>query len=339
MQKILRKLVEKEMDAILNDNRKAVRELVQERLVPELRKLIYEELDNAFGALAKQAVSEPAPEPPKTASHLIHAAKERLPSDDILPGGKYLYAVVQATEEQIGLGKIGIEGEAVYTIRYQDLAAVVHDCPARPYQSEDREKVVAWVQAHQDVVETAWKRWKAVVPAAFDTIILADKDGTAQDNLTKWLKEAYDDLQEKMETVSGKAEYGVQLFWHINQAARRISGENVSLQEMEAKIQSKPKGAAYMYRKQLENLLKKEMKKAAEQNTKAFFQQIEPIVDQIKIEKTKAAENTDHQMLMNLACLLPQEKSIPLGEALETFNEKEGFFVKYTGPWPPYSFV
>jgi hypothetical protein len=47
----------------------------------------------------------------------------------------------------------------------------------------------------------------------------------------------------------------------------------------------------------------------------------------------------DKQMLLNLSCLLFKEKSKILGEELEKINHLKGFFVRFTGPWPPYSFV
>ena len=93
-----------------------------------------------------------------------------------------------------------------------------------------------------------------------------------------------------------------------------------------------------MYKQKLENLLKKEMEKEAERCFKDFYEKIKKCVDEIKVEKTKKLEE-NKQMLMNLSCLLPKEKSKILGEELEKINNMKGFFVRFTGPWPPYSFV
>jgi len=40
---------------------------------------------------------------------------------------RYLYCIVEGNEE-ITLGNIGIEGNNVYVIPYQDLSAIVHNC-------------------------------------------------------------------------------------------------------------------------------------------------------------------------------------------------------------------
>ena len=75
---------------------------------------------------------------------------------------RYLYCIVKGNEE-ITLGNIGIEGSRVYTISYEDLCAVVHNCPPKPYKSEDNEVVKKWVMAHQKVIDTAWERFGTVL--------------------------------------------------------------------------------------------------------------------------------------------------------------------------------
>lgn len=44
-------------------------------------------------------------------------------------------------------------------------------------------------------------------------------------------------------------------------------------------------------------------------------------------------------MLLNLSCLVSKGKVDSLGEELEKINNMEGFSVRFTGPWSPYSFV
>src|SRR3990172_7132909 len=84
--------------------------------------------------------------------------------------GLYVYCVAPGGEEMT-LGEIGIEGHAVYTVAHEGTCALVHDCPAQPYQSEDGSIAVAWVLTHHQVVEAAWKRWGTVLPLTFNTII------------------------------------------------------------------------------------------------------------------------------------------------------------------------
>jgi len=250
---------------------------------------------------------------------------------------RYLYCVADSGE-QVSLGAIGIDGSKVYTIPYRDICAVVHECPAEPYNSTDPEVVNSWVLTHQKVVDEAWERWSTVLPLGFDTIVM-DKDGVgAEENVRNWLQNDYDNLKSKMERVRGKAEYGVQIFWELQVIAQSLIKASPEISQLEEQIKSQSKGVAYLYKQKLENALKRELESKADQCFRDFYQRIRRHVDSIVVEKTKQGDQNT-QMIMNLSCLLPRNKSNELGEELENINSIDGFSVRFTGPWPPYSFV
>ena len=252
-------------------------------------------------------------------------------------GGRYLYCVADSGE-QASLGPIGIEGNEVYTIPYRDICAVVHECPAEPYQSTDREMVNSWVLAHQKVVDEAWERWGTVLPMGFDTIVM-EKDGVGpEENVRNWLQNDYDNLKRKMAKVRGKAEYGVQVFWEPQVIARSLTKTSPEIGQLEKEMKSQSRGVAYLYKQKLENALKRELESRADQYFRDFYEHIRRHVDDIAVEKTKPGDQTT-QMIMNLSCLLPRDKTTGLGEELEKINNMDGFSVRFTGPWPPYSFV
>jgi len=251
--------------------------------------------------------------------------------------GRYLYCVADIGE-RVSLGSIGIDGSNVYTIPYQDICAVVHECPAEPYQSTDREAVNSWVLAHQKVVDEAWERWGTVLPLGFDTIVV-DKDGIgAEENVRNWLQNDYDNLKSKMDKVRGRAEYGVQIFWEPQVIAQYLVDSSPEIRQLEEEMKSQPKGIAYLYKQKLENALKRELESKADQCFREFYQGIRGYVDSIVVEKTKPGDQNT-QMIINLSCLLPRDKTAELGEELENLNSIDGFSVRFTGPWPPYSFV
>ena len=139
--------------------------------------------------------------------------------------------------------------------------------------------------------------------------------------------------------IRGKAEYGVQVFWEAKTMAHRIGDESPEMKKLREEIRTKPKGIAYMYRQKLEELLKTEMGKRADQCFQEFYEKIAKHVDELRVEKTRKAEDEGRQMLLNVSCLLSGGQREELGEALEEIDNREGFSVRYTGPWPPYSFV
>jgi len=252
--------------------------------------------------------------------------------------GRYLYCIVEGSES-VHFGSIGIEGNEVYTIPYNDLCAIVHNCPAEPYRSEDQEIVKGWVIAHQKVVDTAWERFGTVIPIGFDTIVQENEAANPEENMKNWLRDDYDNLKAKMEKVRGRAEYGVQVLWDTRVMAQKATEDSLEIKKLEEEIKSKPRGLAYMYRQKLEELLKKELGKQADQYFKEFYGKISPYADDLCVEKTKKTESENMHMLLNLSCLLTEGGSKKLGAELEKIDVMDGFSVRYTGPWPPYSFV
>jgi hypothetical protein len=250
---------------------------------------------------------------------------------------RYLYCIGEGNEE-ISLGNIGIDGSIVYTIPCQNLCAVVHNCLPEPYKSKEKEKVKSWLTSHAKVVEVAWEKFGTILPLGFDTIIRGE-DGVAPDeNMKAWLQDDYENLRQKLDKLKDRAEYGIQISWNPKVIGEELIENNTEIKKLSEEIQSKSKGLAYMYKHKLENLLKKEMEKEADRYFKDFYEQIKGCAGEIKVEKTKKLEE-DKQMLLNLSCLLFNEKSKILGEELEKINNMEGFFVRFTGPWPPYSFA
>ncbi|GAF76208.1 unnamed protein product, partial [marine sediment metagenome] len=190
---------------------------------------------------------------------------------------------------------------------------------------------------YQKVVEHAWERFSTILPLSFDTIIKKEEDISPGDNVIRWLESDYEKLKEKIDKVRGQAEYGVQIFWDPKIIADKIIRDVPEIQKIDDEMKSKSAGTAYLYEEKLKSLIKREMEKRADSFFKEFYGQIRPKVDDIKIDKTKKTDD-NLQMIMNLSCLV-KEKVNALGEVLDDIQAREGFSVRFTGPWPPYSFT
>ncbi|MFH1560608.1 MAG: GvpL/GvpF family gas vesicle protein [Chloroflexota bacterium] len=257
-------------------------------------------------------------------------------SDTVEQGGLYVYCIVPACED-VGLGAIGIEDSNIDTVMYNDLCALVHHCPAEPYHSNDAEAIAIWVLAHHQVVNAAWKRWGAVLPLTFNTIIKAEHENSANENLLAWLEVEYESLKAKLDGLREKAEYGVQVFWDTTRIARQVSAASPEIKNLEEQVSTMPRGLAYMYRQKLEVLLKREMEARAMEGFQELYDDISQWVENIHVEKTKRNEEGPH-MLINLSCLVSVERCRDLEAALDKVNDMEGLSVRLAGPLPPYSF-
>jgi len=250
--------------------------------------------------------------------------------------GRYLYCVIEG-REQTSFGKIGIDENEVYTVPYRDICAVVHNCPPEPYKSEDAETVKGWVTKHNDVVDYASRRSCSVLPLGFDTIIKGSDSLSADGNLKKWLEEDYEKLQDKLVRFRDKVEVGVQIFWDPKIMAQQVTDTSEEIRLLKEEMKTKPKGMAYFYEQKLQGALKKKMEKKADEYFKDFYERIKKHACDIRVEKAKREKNM--QMLMNLSVLIENDKLETLGRELGEIKETQGFSVRFTGPWPPYTFA
>ena len=252
--------------------------------------------------------------------------------------GRYIYGVAASTKA-VSLGPIGIGGNEVHTIPYRGFCAIVHDCPAEPYQSSNEETVKEWVRTHQGVLDEAQKELGTIIPMGFDTILQSKDDAVSPDQVVKdWLKEDSERLQFVMEKIEGRDEYGVQISYAHRVIAKQISEENQEIRKIREEMAAKSPGASYLYKQKVERTVKAEIEKLANNWFKDFYASVKRHCDDIVVEKTKKADRSK-VMLLNLSCLVAREKVDYLGKELEKINDIEGFSVHFSGPWPPYSFV
>lgn len=249
--------------------------------------------------------------------------------------GRYLYCIVNGGAE-LELGEVGIEDAHVYTIPHEDIAAVVHAYPARPYESKDEERVKRWIFAHHYVIDQATKRFGTVLPFTFDSIVKGN-DEVVKD----WLNRGHSKFKRELERLKDGSEYTVQIFCNESMLAGKAE-ENDEVKKLRGDIKTKPKGTAYLLERRLEGIIKDLIAVEAKGYSKKFLEQIKGHVDEIKTEnpsKRVPEKWKDKLMVLNLSCFVHKDRVEELGNALSEINKLEGFAVRFTGPWAPFSFA
>ncbi|MBX6377542.1 MAG: GvpL/GvpF family gas vesicle protein, partial [Clostridia bacterium] len=252
-------------------------------------------------------------------------------------GARYVYGIGWPAAS-CDLGPIGLDGAPVYAVSDGTLAALVHACPAEPYDSRDEERVRSWVLAHQAVLERAAETYEVVLPMTFDTIVRDDGNGPDA-TVRHWLQQNRQELLRKVERLRGRDEYSVQVFWNPRVAAGRLEVDNDRIRSLREMAQGKPAGTAYLLHSQLEAAVREELERLSAAYAREFYDAVRPHCDDVVVEKVKRGDDEDRQMLLNLSCLVRREAVAQLGEVLEAIDRREGFSVRFTGPWPPYSFA
>ena len=250
-------------------------------------------------------------------------------------GGIYLYCITNHGQRE-SFGNIGLEGSEVYTIPFKDISATVHRCRARPYETRDLEKAKSWILTHQYVIDLATKRFGTVIPLTFDIILKGD-DAAAE----SWLRDEHDQLGRMLERFKGKAEYGIKFYMSKEYHNESLS-ENLQISAPPRTLGNKPKGTAYLLQKRAEQKARAQMNMKSEALTRDLGAMLSSFVDEVTIERkgSRAIEDAkDRLMILNLSCLIKDEKVKALGDLLGKLDGSNGLTVKFTGPWPPYSFT
>jgi hypothetical protein len=248
--------------------------------------------------------------------------------------GKYLYCIVNRGEEK-QFGLIGIEVSSVYTVAFNNIAVVVHSCEAKPYSTMVKEKAGEWILAHQYVIDLATEEFGTVIPLTFDTIFKGNNE-----ELKKWLSKEYNQLETLLKKLDGQAEYGVQIFVEA-EFLDKLAGGNDEVRSIEKNLQNVSSGVAYLLKKKLEQRRELEKRLIVDRQAKELLSQIRPLVNDVILgstDKEVPEKWQDKHMILNAVCLVPKDNIEALGSKLGQLK-KEGYAVRFTGPWPPYNFV
>lgn len=233
--------------------------------------------------------------------------------------GRYLYCVVAA--EDADFDAEGIEDEPVYAVEADGIAAIVHACESL-YDADDPDTVREWLLDHQSVVDEAGERFGTPLPFRFDTIITGDDEAVRE-----WLRDARDDLESFLAEFAGYWEYRVEI---VRTDDPEFDDER--LDELREEVEEASEGRAFLVEKQLDER-RKELRRAADAEIATDARdRLEPLVREFE-----AAENPDGVASFSLLAHEDDEEAV--GEQLDAVADNEGIEVRFTGPWPPYSFA
>ena len=251
------------------------------------------------------------------------------------PEARYIYSIARVGT-RVNLGEIGIEKTEVFTIPYKDIAAVVHSCQPLAYDTKDKAKAEEWVLAHSYVIDHVMKKFGAVLPFSFDVILKGDDSA-----ILEWLGKNYSLLAQDLDKVKGKAEYTIQIYYDYDDLAARILESDAKLMDLKDRIKIESKGKAYLLGKKLDQLLKTLVSTEAARLADKSLTEIESQVDEMKTDgKRWTPDNYKGlKLLASYSCLVRDDAAARLGQTLDEINQMEGFRVRFTGPWPAFSFV
>lgn len=248
----------------------------------------------------------------------------------------YLYGVVPALGldgTPLTVAAKGLDGAAVQVIARDGIAVLTHACPPEPYEG-DAPAVHAWVLAQHEVIAEAFEKAGTILPIRFDSIVAAT-DKPARQLLEAWLEHSHDALASRLDDLLGRVELGVQIISaappvQAGRAARAVPGQS--------------RGREYFQTQMAERKERERVRAHEDMLAARTFEELTSRAEDLCLNPKRgnregAGTDANARVLLDAAVLVPRDRISVIGDYLGDVAADAAVKVRFTGPWPPYSFV
>src|SRR5256885_5432093 len=237
--------------------------------------------------------------------------------------GRYVYGILQC-RDRIDFRKVGIggQGEMVYTVNYQDIAAVVSNSSIYMFDPT-RENALA----HEHVIESVMKS-HTIIPMSFGTVFRTD------DDIREVLKSIYPSLKDVLNQMAGKLEFGLKVNWDRERIIEELKHEDEEIRQFHQEITRKHLQSTYVARMQLGRMIDKALAERSAQYVREIYEGLRS-----SCVASRDNKPIGDKMILNAAFLVERDRESTFDAAVNRIAKKYGdrLNFKYTGPWPPYN--
>jgi hypothetical protein len=273
--------------------------------------------------------------------------------------GRYLYCVVSVDD---GRGdetfdRTGVDDEPVFLVVEEGLGAVVHECEAL-YDAADPDVVRKWLLEHQAIIDAAGERFGTPLPFRFDTILTGDDE-----RVREWLAEEAGTLSAHLDELAGHWEYRIEVA-RDDAAPDEAFANDDRLADLADRIESADEGTAHLLETQYEQRRDELRHERRAERTRELAERLEPLareVRELSPERTTTLDDEDTTAAgserdredttaagdsregtttqARVSVLAHESAADAIGEELDAVAAEPGVEVRFTGPWPPYTFA
>lgn len=248
--------------------------------------------------------------------------------------GRYLYCVVESDPDAT-FSETGIDGEPVSVLSKNGLGAVVQPCDS-PFDSNDLGTVREWLLTHQSVVDAAGETFGTPLPFRFDTILKGDDEAVLE-----WLSDQSETLDAHLAEFAGCWEYRVGVTWDEDRVRNELESDDEELADLRERIDAASEGTAFLLEKQYDARLRDLRNSRQEELSARLHDGLDSLVEEVDtVDSTEnvlgsAAEDE----VIQVAFLAHEKREDEIGSHLDDVAAEPGIEIRFTGPWPPYSFA
>jgi hypothetical protein len=242
----------------------------------------------------------------------------------VLKEGKYIYSIINSNQSR-SFGPLGIggRGDELYTVCFDDIAAVVSNSPIMKY-AVSRENTIA----HERAIEEVMKAY-TVLPVRFATI------AEDEEKLKKILEEEYDKFKDLLNRMKDKKELGLKAIFKEDVIYKDILEKYKDIRILKEKVAALPPEKTYFQRMEIGRMVETALQKEKRIYKKTILDPISPLVVEVK------TNNTYYElMIINAAFLVEKDKEAEFDQKVQEFDARysDKIKFKYVGT-PPFNFV
>jgi hypothetical protein len=240
--------------------------------------------------------------------------------------GSYMYCIIHCPEpRQFATRGIGERGDKVYTVAFDDLAAVVSDSPVMEYDRDRRS-----MMAHTKVLEEVMQEFP-ILPICFSTV------ATSNDSIIEQLlRRRYGEMIALLDEIEGRKELGLKAFYYEEVVFRELVEENPSIRKLRDSLADVPAQQGYYERIRLGEMVKAALTRKGDADAQRALDSLCPLA-----YKHKSNDIFTDRMILNAAFLVDKVAESDFEQAVRRLDEEIGHRVmfKYVDQVPPYNFV
>lgn len=242
-----------------------------------------------------------------------------------LKEGRYIYCITESHQSQ-SFGPLGIggRGDQLYTICFNDIAAVVSNAPVKQYHVS-RENTIT----HEKAIEEVMKE-HTVLPVRFATI------AEDEQRVKEILEREYGRFMELLHKMHGMRELGLKAMFKGEVIFKDILENYEDIKELKERIATLPPDRTYYQRMEIGKVVAAALRKEKEVHKETVLHMLSPLAVEVKANRTFG-----DMMIVNAAFLVEQSRETEfdrkVDELANSYGEKVKY--KYVGPLPPFNFV
>ena len=247
--------------------------------------------------------------------------------EEAIKEGKYIYCIIEietAVAKTFGSQGIGGRGDELYTVCFNDIAAVVSNSSIMRYKVS-RENTLA----HEKAIEEVMKEY-TVLPVRFATIT------EDEDKVKKILEKEYGKFKDLLNKMKDKKELGLKAIFHEDIIYKDILEKYKEIRILKEKVATLPSEKTYFKRAEIGEMVEAALQKEKEIYKKDILNTLSALAAEVKINNSYY-----DLMVINAAFLVEKDKEAEFDQKVNELGAKYSSNIKfkYIGKVPPFNFV